>query len=142
MRNITLWGFVYGVWHHFQQYFSYIVAVIFIGGGNRSTGENHLPATSHWQTLSHNVVLSTPHRGGIQTYNVSGDRHWLLWSRPRQSQLHYEKKNRCLIFIVNVILWKTNTGLIFTLCCEKMIILAKVLLSQAYVTFPDFSYPV
>jgi len=26
-----------GVWHHFQQYFSYILAVSFIGGGNRST---------------------------------------------------------------------------------------------------------
>ena len=24
-------------------------------------GENHLPVASHWQTLSHNVVLSTPH---------------------------------------------------------------------------------
>jgi hypothetical protein len=24
-------------------------------------GENHLPAASHWQTLSHNVVSSTPH---------------------------------------------------------------------------------
>jgi hypothetical protein len=23
-------------------------------------GENHQPATSYWQTLSHNVVLSTP----------------------------------------------------------------------------------
>jgi len=23
-------------------------------------GENHLPVTSHWQTLSHNVVSSTP----------------------------------------------------------------------------------
>jgi hypothetical protein len=23
--------------------------------------ENHLPATSHWQTLSHNVVMSTTH---------------------------------------------------------------------------------
>ena len=23
--------------------------------------ENHQPATSHWQTLSHNIVLSTPH---------------------------------------------------------------------------------
>jgi hypothetical protein len=28
---------VYGVLQHFQQYFSYIVAVSFIGGGNRST---------------------------------------------------------------------------------------------------------
>ena len=25
------------------------------------TRENHQPATSHEQTLSHNVVLSTPH---------------------------------------------------------------------------------
>jgi hypothetical protein len=24
------------------------------------TGENHRPVASHWQTLSHNVVLSTP----------------------------------------------------------------------------------
>jgi hypothetical protein len=24
-------------------------------------GQNHWPATSHWQTLSHNVVSSTPH---------------------------------------------------------------------------------
>jgi hypothetical protein len=23
-------------------------------------GENHRPLTSHWQTLSHNVVSSTP----------------------------------------------------------------------------------
>jgi hypothetical protein len=28
---------VYGVLRHFQQYFSYIVAVSFIGGGNQST---------------------------------------------------------------------------------------------------------
>ena len=24
-------------------------------------GENHLPVASHWQTLSHNVVSSTPY---------------------------------------------------------------------------------
>jgi hypothetical protein len=33
----------YGVYHHYQQYFSYIVAVSFIGGGNRSTQRK--PAT-------------------------------------------------------------------------------------------------
>jgi hypothetical protein len=27
---------------------------------NEVTGENHRPAASHWQTLSHNVVSSTP----------------------------------------------------------------------------------
>jgi len=42
----------YGAYHHFQQYFSYIVAVSFIGGGDRSTKRKPRPAASHWQTLS------------------------------------------------------------------------------------------
>jgi hypothetical protein len=33
---------VYGVQRHFQQYFSYIVVVSFIGGG-----KNHRPVASH-----------------------------------------------------------------------------------------------
>ena len=41
------------------------------------TGENHRPAASHWQTLSHNVVSSIPRLSGIRTHNVRGDRHWL-----------------------------------------------------------------
>ena len=32
-----LFGLVYGVQHHFQQYLSYIVVVSFIGGGNKRT---------------------------------------------------------------------------------------------------------
>jgi hypothetical protein len=36
--------------------------------------ENNRPAVNHWQTLSQNVVLSTPRLSGIQTYNVSGDK--------------------------------------------------------------------
>jgi len=55
-----------------EQYFSYIVAVSTSGGGNRSTRRNPPTAASyglpqikreywlHWQTLSHNVVSSTP----------------------------------------------------------------------------------
>ena len=35
----------------------------FIGG---VPGENDWPAASHWQTLSHNVILSTPHLNGIE----------------------------------------------------------------------------
>ena len=41
--------------------------------------ENHRPVASHWQTLSHNVVLSTPRLSGIWTHNISGDRHRLHW---------------------------------------------------------------
>jgi hypothetical protein len=51
------------------------MAVSFIGGGNRRPAEIHQPATSHWQTLSHNVVSSTPLLSGI--HNVSGDRYLL-----------------------------------------------------------------
>ena len=35
-------------------------------------GENHRPVASHWQTLSHNVVSSTPRLSWIQTLNISG----------------------------------------------------------------------
>jgi hypothetical protein len=39
------WGQGYGIKHPFQQYFSYIVAVSFIGGGNQSTQRK--PPTCH-----------------------------------------------------------------------------------------------
>ena len=38
-------------------------------------GENHRPVTSHWQTLSHNIVHLTLRR--IRPHNISGDRHWV-----------------------------------------------------------------
>jgi hypothetical protein len=38
-------------------------------------GENHWPAASHWQTLSHNVVHLALIE--IRTHNISGDRHRL-----------------------------------------------------------------
>ena len=37
MIKYMIQDYGYGVEGHFQQYFSYIVAVSFIGGGNRST---------------------------------------------------------------------------------------------------------
>jgi hypothetical protein len=59
------------VFHATEQYFSYIVAVSFIGG------ENHGPVANLWQTLSHNIVSSTPRLSRIRTGNVSGDRNRL-----------------------------------------------------------------
>ena len=38
--------------------------------------ENHRPVARYWQTLSHNVVSSTPGPSGIQTRNVSDDKHY------------------------------------------------------------------
>jgi hypothetical protein len=40
-------------------------------------GENHKPPTSHWQSLSHNVVSHTSHLSRIRTHMVSCDWHWL-----------------------------------------------------------------
>ena len=65
MRNCIEWKILevrVRVKHHFQQYFSYIVAVSFIGGGNREYPEknSYLSQVWHWQTLSHNVVSNTP----------------------------------------------------------------------------------
>jgi hypothetical protein len=60
---------VYGIEHHFQQHFNYIMAISFIGDG--VPRENYRPVVSHWQTLSHNVVSSTPrHKLLAVPYNV------------------------------------------------------------------------
>jgi hypothetical protein len=37
--------------------------------------ENHRPVASHIQTLSHNVVSSTPRMSEVRTHSLSGDRH-------------------------------------------------------------------
>jgi hypothetical protein len=63
---------IYCAQHHFQQYFSNIVEVNFIGGWNWSTGENHRPVASHWQTLSQNIWSRTPRLSGIRTFVVIG----------------------------------------------------------------------
>jgi hypothetical protein len=62
------------VWCWFViQYFSNIMAVCFVGGGNWSTRRKPLCV---WKTLIYNVVLSTPHLSGTWTHNASGNRQW------------------------------------------------------------------
>ena len=36
---------------------------------------NHRPAANHWQTLSHNIVSSTPLLSQIRTHNVGSNMH-------------------------------------------------------------------
>jgi hypothetical protein len=61
----------------FNATFSYIVTwrSVLLAEKTRVPGENHQPVASHSQTLSHNVVSSTPRLSGIRPHNVSGDRH-------------------------------------------------------------------
>ena len=57
---------VYGVSRHFQKYFSYIVAVSFIG--EEVLGENH----RLYHIMLYRVQLDM---NGVRTPNVTGDRH-------------------------------------------------------------------
>jgi len=59
-------------------YFSYILAVSFIGWGNRM-GPVKITDLSHVtdKLLSQNVVSSTSRLVMIRTHNFIGDRHWL-----------------------------------------------------------------
>ena len=47
----------------------------FYWGENGALGDSHRPVGSHLQTLSHNVISSTPHHKGVRAHNFSGDSH-------------------------------------------------------------------
>jgi hypothetical protein len=49
--------------------------LVLLAEESRVPGENHRPAVSLSQTLSHNAVSSTPHLSGVGTHNFSGDRY-------------------------------------------------------------------
>jgi hypothetical protein len=45
---------------------------VLLVGEIEEPGENQWPVPSHWQTLSQNVVSSTPRLNGVRTHNISG----------------------------------------------------------------------
>jgi len=65
------------VTHQFQQYFSYIVGVSFIGGGHRTTRRKPPTCRKSLTTLLHHVTSSKPRLSEVRTHKVNGDRHWL-----------------------------------------------------------------
>jgi hypothetical protein len=62
--------------NHFQQYFSYIVVVSFIGGGNRSAGRKPSTCRKSLTTLSHNGVWSTSSYELHLIFNI--ERTWAI----------------------------------------------------------------
>ena len=69
---------VYGVYRrHFQQYFNYIMAVSFIGGGNRSIWRKQPTFRKSLTNFITKCCIEHTRLSGIRTHYFSGDSHWL-----------------------------------------------------------------
>ena len=112
IAHVTKTNMAYDDSRHFQKYFSYIVVVSSIGVETGVPRENHRPVASHWQTLSHHVISSTPRQllVVIGTYCTeackSTDYHTITATTAIQNKTKYE--NSLLLLLRNEIY--TDTG--------------------------------
>jgi hypothetical protein len=58
--NYLVYGYVYGVKCHFQQYFRYIVTISFIGGGNWSTRKKTTDLSQVTDKLYYLMLYTSP----------------------------------------------------------------------------------
>ena len=95
--------------------------------GTRVPDENHRPAVSDLQTLSHNVVSNTPHLSGVRTHNCTEQvvvNPSTIRSRPRwfpTCTFKCENKIRCNLNLALTLAWMQVPILIYNVSASKMI---------------------
>ena len=70
MSQIFILGYGYGVWRHFQQYFSYIVSVSFIGEGNQRNRRKPPTGRKSLTNVMTYVLSSTPRHAKSITLKI------------------------------------------------------------------------